>query len=124
MRGEPSLFIQLKFWVLVLFSLGTPILITLFLITKRRISRITVAVFGVVLIILGGIDVVVLQHMSELALQTTSSLDDEIFASEYALALYVLPLTCAGLGVNLLSHLLHAHLILAELEYDREQRQA
>ena len=47
-----------------------------------------------------------------------------VFVSEYSVALYLLPLIMAGMGINLMSHILHEHVIIAELEYERQKGQA
>jgi hypothetical protein len=49
-------------------------------------------------------------------------MDDMIFASEFSIALYMLPVIMAGIGINLLTHVMSEHLIIAELDYDREKK--
>lgn len=44
--------------------------------------------------------------------------EDLYFASEVALALYLLPMVLAGIGVNLVSHVLVHHLAEAERRFD------
>jgi hypothetical protein len=118
-----SLYLESEFWVLVAVSLLAPAAVFVWLSRRRKISRIAVAVIAVALIVLSGFDAILLQRLSALAKKTPGLGDDRVFASEFSLALYVLPLITAGLGINLLSHLLNRHLIIAELEYDREQEQ-
>jgi hypothetical protein len=45
-----------------------------------------------------------------------------LFVSEVSVALYLLPLLFAGVGMNLISHILISHLEDAEKRFDREQR--
>lgn len=51
-----------------------------------------------------------LRHLAEAARNTSSVFDDQVFASEYSLALYLLPLLPAGVGVNIFSDVLLNHL--------------
>lgn len=117
-----SAFLKLEFLFLVLFSLVLPLIFISVLITKRRIPRKTVFALGFILIILAGLDVVLLQRLNDLAKSTASLSDDIVFASGYALALYVLPLIGAGLGMNLISHVIHANINIDEIKKDDELR--
>lgn len=45
-------------------------------------------------------------------------LDDAVFTSELATALYLLPALFAGIGVNMLSHILISHLAQAEKRFN------
>ena len=90
----------------------------------RSISRLTVLLFGITLIAIAGIDVFLLQRLAGMARYTASLLDDTVFASEFSVALYLLPALFAGIGVNLPSHVLVSHLIDAEREFDLEGRRA
>lgn len=116
-----AIYLEIEFWVLVVFSACVPATILLFLILKRRISRLTVAVTGSALILSAGLDAIILQRLGTMAKATPQLADDLVFASEFSIALFILPLIMAGIGVNLLSHLLHEHLIIAELEYERKK---
>ncbi|MGH9645500.1 MAG: hypothetical protein ACRD4E_01675 [Bryobacteraceae bacterium] len=105
-----SVFIHFEFWLLLLFSIALPFAIYSTLMSVRRISRFNILLFAFALIVLSGLDVFLLNHLANAAHRTDSLLDDKIFASEFSLALYLLPLLTAGLGINLLSDLLLAHL--------------
>jgi hypothetical protein len=63
-----------------------------------------------------------MQHLAGMAKNTPSLLDDRIFASEISVALYLLPVLFAGIGVNMISHVLTSHLVDAERQFDREKR--
>ena len=115
-----SVFIELKFWLLIVLTFGTPVLIYGVLLRRRAIGRTHVLLLGVALVLIAGIDAFLLQALKKLALQTPTLIDDVIFASELSLALYALPLLYAGVGVNVVSHVLIEHLQLAEREADRE----
>lgn len=109
-----SVFIRFEFWSLIVTSIVAPASIYVFLMSKAQISRWAVALFGLFLVVLAGADVVLLEALFSLARLTASLLDDRIFASEFSLALYALPLLSAGIGCNLISHTLIGHLETAE----------
>ena len=115
-----SVFVEVEFFVLTLFSLLLPVSIYAYMMWKKAISRQTVLLFGVLLIALSGINVLLMQRLAEMAKISPSLLDDRIFASELSVALYLLPAVFAGIGVNLMSHILIGHLTEAERRFDRE----
>jgi hypothetical protein len=117
-----SVYVRGEFWTLVVASLLVPVVIFVWLTRRRRISRPAVAFIAVTLVGLSGVDAILLKRLNTIAGRTSSLHDDRVFASEFSLALYLIPLITAGMGINLLSHLLHEHLIIAELEDDRERR--
>jgi hypothetical protein len=45
-------------------------------------------------------------------------LDDQLFLSELSVALYLLPLASAGIGINMVSQVLLEHLRQAERNHD------
>ncbi|HEY6598415.1 MAG TPA: hypothetical protein VIZ30_03850 [Pseudomonadales bacterium] len=65
-----------------------------------------------------------LETLDTAAKGTTSIVDDQFFASEVSIALYVLPAVLAGIGSNVLSHLLIRHVEGAENRFDREHPNA
>lgn len=71
---------------------------------------------GLALIMLSGADIVLLQKLSAIAKQSSALMDDTLFGSEFSLALYLLPLIMAGLGINVFSDLLRSHMVIVELE--------
>jgi hypothetical protein len=115
-------FVEVEFFLLILFSLVLPVGLYGYLMWKKALSRITVLLFGIVLIIISGVDVFLLQRLESIAKTSPSLLDDRIFASELSAALYLLPILFAGIGVNMVSHILINHLTEAERNFDREHR--
>jgi uncharacterized membrane protein len=115
-----TVFVELKFWLLIVFSLIIPLLIYAILLTKKSIKRSTVLIFGMVLIIIAGIDIYLLQNLMTLAKFTSSLVDDKVFASEISISLYMLPLLFGGVGVNLISHVLIHHLTEAEKRFEEK----
>ena len=118
-----SVFVQIEFWLLVLFSVVVPGAIYVGLLYKRAISRATVFVLGAVLIAVSAVDVYLLQRVEAESKVTPSIADDKIFLSELTLALYLLPLLFAGVGINMISHVLIEHLAEAEKKFDEENPQ-
>ena len=114
-----SVFFETEFVLLVIFSVFIPVGIYGFLYKKFAISRWTVLGFAILLLVVAGIDVVLLQKLSEMAKKTGALLDNKVFLGELSLALYLFPAGFAGLGVNLLSHVLVNHLNRAEREFDK-----
>lgn len=114
-----SVFAELRFWLLVLFSLLAAGGIYAAML-RRTVSRLAVLSFGLVLVMMAGADVYLLQSLSTLARQTPSLTDDGIFLSELSVALYLLPALFAGLGINVVSHVVIQHLTLAERRFERD----
>lgn len=119
-----SVFVEVRFWALVVFSLVLPTGLYAALLATRAISRWAVLAFGVALVLIAGVDVYLLQTLAALARGTHSLADDALFLSELRIALYVLPLMFGGIGVNLISHVLLRHLFQAETRFEREHRDA
>ena len=119
-----SVFVELRFWLLVAFSVVVPACLYAGLLLTRTISRGAVLAFGVLLMIIVGVDVYLLQSLTALARLTPSVSDDTLFVSELSIALYVLPLLYGGIGVNLISHVLLHHLTAAEELFEREHPDA
>lgn len=120
---NPAEFVELKFWFLVAASILLPIAIYGVMLAKRAISRRTVLLFGVLLVFFAGVDVYFLQVLAGAAKDTPSALDDAIFNSEISVALYLLPALFAGVGINVISHILISHLSEAEARFTREHPQ-
>jgi hypothetical protein len=115
-----GVFVEVRFWLLVVFSLVLPAGIYGVLMRSRSISSRAVLVFGIALVLISGIDVYLLQSLSSLAKTSPSLADDALFVSELSIALYVLPVVFGGIGVNLISHVLLRHLTEAEKRFERE----
>ena len=116
-----TVFVQAEFWFLILFSVVVPAAIYVGLLYTRSISRITVLLLGIVLLAVSALDVYLLQLVQGESRLTPSLADDKLFLSEVTLALYLLPLLLAGVGINMISHVLIEHLGEAERKYDEEQ---
>ena len=119
---QSSVFIELRFWLLMVLSIVAPIAIYYGLLVSRSVSPRTVLALGLLLTLLSGVDVYLLQTLSHLAQQTASLADDAVFLSELSVALCVLPVLFGGVGVNLVSHVLVRHLGSAERRFDEAQR--
>ncbi|HQR52305.1 MAG TPA: hypothetical protein PLZ79_03480, partial [Burkholderiales bacterium] len=117
----PDVFHESEFVLLVLFSIVIPAGIYAFLFRKVSISRWTVGAFATVLLAVAGVNVVLLQHLSQLAKPTGTTIYDKLFSGQVSLALYVFPLVFGGVAVNLLSHMLVSHLDEAEAAFEDKQ---
>lgn len=113
---------EVDFFLLVTTSLLLPAGIYATLLLKRSISQWSVLVLALVLITLSGIDFVLLQKLAEKAKLSSSAFDDRMFVTELSMALYLLPAVFAGIGVNLVSHVVIRHLNLAESRFERDDR--
>ena len=119
---DKSVFLEFDFFALILFSGVLPTGLYAYMMWQRAISRRTVFFLGVCLIALAGIDLFLLLRLTGMAKRSLSLIDDQFFLSEFSVALYLLPALFAGLGVNVLSHILMSHLTDAEHRFDREHR--
>jgi hypothetical protein len=117
-----SVFIQLDFVLLVVFTMVIPIVAYSFMMWKKAISRRTVLAFGVGLLILSGTAIFLLQRLAVLAKLSPALYDDWIFTSEVSVALYLLPAVLGGIGINMISHILISHVLDAERKYDRDHK--
>ena len=115
-----SVFLEGEFFALILFSALLPTGIYAFMMWKKTISHIAVLVFGVSLVAIAGTNVFLLQRLALMARSSASLLDDRLFASELSVALYVLPVLFAGIGVNMISHVLIRHVTKAERRFEQE----
>jgi hypothetical protein len=118
-----TVFAQGEFWLLVVFSFVVPLAIYAVLLVKRAISRATVLVLGLALVAVAGYDVYLLQSLAGIAKATPTLVDDALFTSEVSIALYILPALFAGVGVNVISHVLIRHLERAETRFESEHRE-
>lgn len=118
-----TVFVELKFWLLVLFSLVAPVLMAWLCLTVKALSRNTVLLLGLVLVAIAGFDFYLLKSLAQMALMTPSLADDVLFDSEVTVGLYVLPALLAGIGINVTSHVLIEHLTDAQRRFAREKRE-
>ena len=119
-----TVFTEIKFWLLIVLSIVLPLGIYAVMLAKRAISRYTVLVFGFTLVVIAGLDVYLLQSLAALAKLTASLADDAVFLSEISVALYLLPAMFAGIGINLVSHVLVQHLVEAEKRFQQKHPDA
>jgi hypothetical protein len=117
-----SLLVKGEFFTFILVSFVVPIGVYGYLMWKKAISRKTVFLFGLLLIAIAGAGVVLLQRLVGIAHALPTLADDKVFASELSIALYLIPALFAGIGINMISHLLTSHLIDAERRYDRVRK--
>ncbi len=110
---------RMEFVAVIAFSFLIPGAIYAAMMIKRSISRTTVALLGIALVVVAGVDAVLLHHIAYAAQHTLPVWDDKLFAPELSVALYLLPLLSAGIGINILSHLLITHLAEAERVFDK-----
>ncbi len=116
-----SVFLQIEFYLLILFSLVLPAIIFGVMLLKKALSRTTVLLFGAMLLVLAGLDVILLQKLALMAKNSMSGADDRIFSSETSVSLYLLPAFLGGVGTNVISHILIRHLREAEDQFERER---
>ncbi len=117
---NPSVFAEKEFLLLIAVSIVLPIALYVFMMMKRALSRAAVLLFGITLVVIAGANVVLLQRLATMAKSSPSLLDDRLFLSEISLALYLLPALLAGIGINIISHVIVTHLGDAEREFERE----
>jgi hypothetical protein len=117
-----TVFTEMRFWLLVIFSGVLPFAIYWMLLVKRAISRTTVLLLGLSLVAIAGVDVYLLRSLAALAKLTASIADDAVFVSEVSIALYLLPAMFGGIGINVISHVLVSHLVEAETRFKAENR--
>ena len=117
-----SVFIELYFWILVACSLFVPVLIYMALLFKRVISRASILVLGLTLVTISGVDVFLLQRLQTMSKLSPSLLDDAVFNSEVTIGFYLLPALFAGVGIDVISHVLIRHLDKAQETFRREHR--
>jgi hypothetical protein len=116
---KQSIFLQMEFILLVAFSVVVPAAIFWYMVARRAISRLAVLLLGLVLIAMAGIDIALLHVLAGKAMASTQTLDPKVFASELSVGLYLLPALFAGIGINLVSHVLIHHLTAAERRFDQ-----
>ena len=119
---KESVFFEVEFVALIVFSVILPVSVYGYIMWKRAISRKAVLLFGAILIVISGVDIFLMQRLAGMAKNSPSLIDDKIFASEISVALYLLPALFAGIGVNMISHVLTTYLTDAERQFDQERR--
>jgi hypothetical protein len=117
-----SVFAEFYFWILVACSLVLPTAIYLVLLFKRAVSRPTILILGLTLVAISGVDVFLLQRLEAMSKLSPSLLDDAVFNSEVTIGFYLLPALFAGIGIDVISHVLIRHLDKAQRAFRREHR--
>jgi hypothetical protein len=115
-----SIFVEKEFFLLIVVSIVLPVGLYAFMMAKKALSRASVLLFGVILVVISGANVVLLQRLASMAKISASALDNRVFSSEISLALYLLPALFAGIGINIISHIIIVHLGDAERQFERE----
>lgn len=124
MQFSNSVFTEVTFWLMVAISVVLPFGIYAVMIAKQAISRWTVLMLGFTLVAIAAVNVYFLQRLATLAAITPSLADDVLFVSELRVALYLLPALFAGIGINLISHVLTTHLTAAEKRFSEAHSEA
>lgn len=117
---DESVFFKLEFFLLLFFSLILPIGLYIYMMRKRVISKTKVIIFSISLILIAAVNVLYLKRLESMSKISPSLVDDQVFASEITIALYIFPAVFAGLGINMVSHILISHLSEAEKRLNSE----
>jgi len=120
--SDVTVFTQVRFWLLVLCSLVFPAAIFVTLFVRREFSKKTVLAFGLLLIVLAGVDIFVLRALSHQARLTPSLADDLVFSSELSVALYIFPAAFGTFGLNMVSHVLMHYLKQKEARFEAHRQ--
>jgi hypothetical protein len=118
MTTMKTVFLETDFILLLVTSVVAPVAIYAYLFTKNAIARFTVLIFASILIALSGVDVILLKLLGHAAKTSLSPFDDKLFNSEISVTLFLLPALFAGIGINLVSHVLIDHIKVAERQFD------
>ena len=118
--SSSPLYTEFRFWLLIIFSIILPFAIYGILLLKRAISRVIVLLFGFLLVVIAGIDIYLLHSLSA-SISSSATADKAFLISEISLALYLLPALFAGIGINVVSHILVSHLVEAEERFKQEK---
>lgn len=119
-----SVFAELYFWLLVVCSVVLPVAIYSALLFKRAVSRATILILGLTLVAIAGVDVFLLQRLEAMSKLSPSLLDDAVFNSEVTIGFYLLPALFAGIGIDVISHVLIRHLDKAQKTFHQEHTDA
>jgi len=117
-------YFEMHLLLLILASIVLPLGIYGFLYSSSVIGRGTVMVFALVLLVIAGADVALLHGLNGRIQEGPLLLYGYLFSEQLATALYVLPAVLAGLGINLMSHVLIHHLNEAEQRFNYERQKA
>jgi hypothetical protein len=121
MSVSSTVFTEIRFWLLIVFSVILPLSIYVILMAKRAISRLAVLLFGITLVVIAGVDFYLLHSLAG-QIKRAATVNDAILIDEISFALYVLPALFAGIGINVVSHILVSHLVEAEQRFKQENK--
>lgn len=110
----------MDFWVMGITSLILPIGIYFYLFQKKMMSETVIVLFGFALIGIAGLDLFLLQLVSSEIRLLPVRVNSVVFLSELSVARYFFPAVFGGLGLNIISHMLTAHLIKAKKRFNEE----
>jgi hypothetical protein len=103
-------------------SIFIPIVLYGLMMWKKSISRKTVVLLALVLLSTAGLDIFLLRKLSLMAERSPVVSNSYFLSNEVSIALYLLPALFAGIGINMLSHILVSHLAEAETKFDEEHK--
>ena len=118
-----SIFVEKEFFLLIVVSIILPVGLYAFMMMKKSLSRAKVLLLGVTMVLISGGNVVLLRRLAAMARVSASLLDNQFFSSEITLALYLVPALFAGIGINIISHVIVRHLEDAEKQFEREHQE-
>ncbi|MDY7578199.1 hypothetical protein RGU70_07680 [Herbaspirillum sp. RTI4] len=107
---EESVFVDPEFHALIVFCVILPLGMYITLMRKDKIQRRTMLLYGVIFTLTSAASLFLLRSLAEIAIQTVSLIDDLVFASGVSVALYLLPLISAEIGISLISQVLTVRL--------------
>lgn len=99
-----------EFVLLIVVSIVLPLALYAVMMLKKALSRAAALLYGITLVVISGANVVLLQRLASMAKISLATLDNQVLSSEISLALYLLPALFAGIGINIISHVIVSHL--------------
>jgi len=116
-----SVFVELRFWLLMFMTVVAPLGIYLVLRHRRAVSRASVLLLGVALVFIAAVDVFLPHGLQNAAAHNISDLDD-FLDSEVTLGLYLIPALFGGVGIDLVSTIIRQHLLHIERRHRQHRR--
>jgi len=114
--------IEIEVWLLLISCLLPVLFLLVHLVNRKPVNRIWLFFWGIVFVLLGGINIVVLRRLGDIAMKSQHAWDDVLFGPTYSIAFYVLPLLCAGIGVNLITEVITSGVPLERKAPHRHQK--
>ena len=116
-----SVFVEVRFWLLVFITLVAPLAMYVLLRHQRAVSRASVLLLGLTLVVIAAVDVWLLHGLQAAAIKNLSRLDD-FLDSEVTLSLYLIPALFGGVGIDLVSTVIRQHLLRIERHHRQHRR--